>query len=210
MQLDPNTLDQATRYKILIGSVVPRPIAWVSSMSADGALNLAPFSYFTVGATIPMTLLFCPQFPASGRRAGQPKDTLRNVEQVPEFVVNIVDEANAVPMNRSATELPYGQSEFTWAGVTPLPSTTIGVPRVAEAPMSFECVLQRIVTISDAPGGGAVVFGTVQMIHMRDDLYLGEGKIDLAALKPIARLAGSGYARVTDTFDLPRVPPPAE
>jgi flavin reductase (DIM6/NTAB) family NADH-FMN oxidoreductase RutF len=206
MIINPADYSQQDNYKLLIGTILPRPIAWVSSMNEDGVLNLAPFSFFTIAATIPMTLIFCPQVPSSGTRPK--KDTLHNVERVPEFVVNLTNEDTVEQMNLSATELPTGQSEFEWAGVTPLPSTTIRVPRVAEAPVAFECVLQRIVTISDAPGGGAAVFGEVKLIHIRDDLYGANGRINLEALRPIGRLAGAGYARVTDTFDLARVPPP--
>jgi flavin reductase (DIM6/NTAB) family NADH-FMN oxidoreductase RutF len=125
---------------------------------------------------------------------------------VPEFVINLTNEETMQAMNLSATELPYGRSEFEWAGVTPAPSQTIRVPRVAEAPIAFECTLRQIVVISEGPGGGAAVFGEVQCIHIRDDLYQG-GRVVLEALRPIGRLAGAGYTRVTDTFEMPRVPP---
>ncbi len=205
MILDPNKLPQKDRYKLLIGTILPRPIAWVSTMSREGKLNLAPFSYFTVASTEPMTLLFCPQVPSDSGRA---KDTLRNIEQVPEFVINLTNEETAEAMNLTATTLPYGQSEFEWAGVTAVASETIRVPRVAEAPVAFECRLQQVVHVSQQPGGGAVVLGEVQRIHLRDDLYV-DGYVLLEAFKPIGRLAGAGYTRVTDTFDLHRVPPPA-
>ena len=184
MILNPAMLDDNLRHKFLIGSIVPRPIAWVSSMSTAGVLNLAPFSFFTIAASH------------------------LNIKELPEFVINLTNEDTVIPMNLSATDLPRNVSEFEWAKVTAAPSETIRVPRVAEAPISFECKLQRIVTISDAPGGGSVVFGEVQMIHIRDDLYQENGRISLELLKPIARLAGSSYARVTDTFNLDRVPPP--
>jgi flavin reductase (DIM6/NTAB) family NADH-FMN oxidoreductase RutF len=204
MILDPKELAERDRYKLLIGTILPRPIAWVSTMGADGTPNLAPFSYFTIACTNPMTLLFCPQIPGSG---GGPKDTLRNIKQVPEFVINLTNEETAEAMNLTATKLPYGESEFSWARVTPVPSQTIRVPRVAEAPVSFECTLQQIVTMSQEPGGGSVVFGQVQAIHIRDDIYI-DGYIRLETLKPIGRLAGTGYTRVTDLFDMVRVPPP--
>ncbi|MBA3530607.1 MAG: flavin reductase family protein [Ardenticatenales bacterium] len=203
MLLNPNDISQKERYKLLIGSVLPRPIAWVSTMNQAGALNLAPFSYFTVASTNPMTLIFCPQLMPDGER----KDTLRNIEEVPEFVINLTNEETAEAMNRSATVLPYGQSEFEWAGVTALPSESIRVPRVAEAPIAFECTLQRIVVVSEEPGGGAAVFGEVQRIHIRDDLYE-NGYIRLERFRPVGRIAGAGYTRVTDLFDLPRIPPP--
>jgi flavin reductase (DIM6/NTAB) family NADH-FMN oxidoreductase RutF len=206
MIIDPASLDHRNRYKLLIGTVLPRPIAWVSSMSREGALNLAPFSYFTVASTDPMTLLFCPQIPATST---QKKDTLRNIEEVPEFVIHLPNEDTAEAMNLTATTLPYGQSEFEWAGLTPVPSETIRVPRVAEAPVAWECILQRIVSVSDQPGGGAVVFGEVQRIHIRDDVYV-DGYVHLDALRPIGRIAGAGYTRVTDLFEMQRVPPPRE
>jgi flavin reductase (DIM6/NTAB) family NADH-FMN oxidoreductase RutF len=204
MILTPNDIEPNLRSRLLIGAVLPRPIAWVSSMDSAGNLNLAPFSYFTIAATVPMTLVFCPQIPFTTPRK---KDTLRNIEEFPEFVINITNEDTVQQMNLSATELPYGESEFGWAGVTPAPSNTIRVPRVAEAPISFECKLQRIVTVSDEPGGGAAVFGEVQCIHIRDDLYA-DGRVVIEALRPIGRISGAGYARVTDTFDVQRVPPP--
>lgn len=206
MILDVNELDRRNRYKLMIGSVLPRPIAWVSSMDEAGNLNLAPFSYFTAVCPQPMTLVFCP---GVSSMTGRKKDTWRNIEQVPEFVINITNEETAEVMNLSATALPYGQSEFEWAGVTAAPSQTVRVPRVAEAPISFECKLQRIVTVNDQPGGGAAIFGEVQCVHIRDDIYE-NGRVLLEKLKPIGRLAGAGYTRVTDTFEMLRVPPPEQ
>jgi flavin reductase (DIM6/NTAB) family NADH-FMN oxidoreductase RutF len=204
MIIKPDDLAERDRYKILIGSILPRPIAWVSTMDLAGNLNLAPFSYFTVGATEPMTLIFCPQ--TNGKDA-QKKDTLRNIEARPEFVVNLTNEETAEAMNLSATLLPHGRSEFEWANVTPAASTVISVPRVAEAPVSFECRLQQIVTIGDGVGGGSAVFGEVLCIHIRDDIYV-NGYVKLDVLRPIGRLAGASYTRTTDTFDLHRQLPP--
>ena len=206
MIIDPQDLSQRERYKVLIGSILPRPIAWVSSMDEEGNLNLAPFSYFTVAATAPPTLIFCPQAPEPGAK----KDTWRNIEAVPEFVVNITNEATAEAMNLTATVLQRGQSEFEWAGVTPAPSETIRVPRVAEAPVAYECRLQQIVVVGDGgKGTGAAIFGEVQRIHIRDDIYV-DGYVLLDALKPIGRLAGPGYTRVNDIFEMHRVPPPRQ
>lgn len=204
MIINPKEIPSKERYKLLIGSVLPRPIAWVSTMDSEGRLNLAPYSYFTVGAREPMTLLFCPQVGSSERPE---KDTLLNIRQVPEFVINITGEETAEQMNLSATTLPHGRSEFEWAGVTPAPSQSIRVPRVAEAPIAFECKLQQIVTIGDQPGGGHVVFGEVQLVYFRDDVFV-DGYVHLEVLKPIGRLAGAGYTKVTDTFEMHRVPPP--
>jgi flavin reductase (DIM6/NTAB) family NADH-FMN oxidoreductase RutF len=199
--IHPDDLNNQGRYKLVIGSVLPRPIAWVSSMDAAGRLNLAPFSYFTAVCPTPMTLVFCPGVHADGRK----KDTWANIETVPEFVINVTNEETAEQMNLCATLLPAGRSEFDWAGVTPAPSETIRVPRVAEAPIAFECVLDRIVTISDQPGGGAAVFGRVTCVHVRDEL-LDDGRILTDVLRPIGRLAGDAYTRVTDVFHMKRVP----
>ncbi|RMH01145.1 MAG: flavin reductase family protein [Chloroflexi bacterium] len=205
MIINPQELDRVARYKLMIGAIVPRPIAWVSTMSADGRLNLAPFSYFTAVCPQPMTLVFCPGVHPDGRK----KDTWLNIEEVPEFVIHITNEETAEAMNLSATVLPRGESEFEWAGVTPVSSQVVRVPRVAEAPIAFECRLQQIVVVSEQVGGGAAVFGEVQCIHVRDDLYE-NGRILLDRLHPIGRLAGSGYTRITDTFEMHRVPPPAQ
>jgi flavin reductase (DIM6/NTAB) family NADH-FMN oxidoreductase RutF len=205
MIIQPGDLTQKERYKLFIGTVLPRPIAWVSSMSPDGTLNAAPFSFFTVVATVPMTLVFCPQIPATGRA----KDTLYNVEATGEFVVNVTNEETAQVMNLTATTLGPSDSEFEWAGLTPAPSKTIAVPRIAEAPASYECVLRQIVHVGDgSAGSGAAVFGEVQCIHIREDLYDEDGYVKLERLKPIGRLAGAGYTRVTDLFFMERVPPP--
>ena len=200
MIINPSEVSNKDRYKLMIGAILPRPIAWVSTIDRAGKLNVAPFSYFTGVCREPMTLLFCPGY--SPQKAGK-KDTLRNIEEVPEFVINLVNEDVAEAMNLTAAILPHGQSEFEFAGLTPGPSETIQVPRVAEAPIAYECKLQRIVTVSDQPGGGSAVFGEVQRIHIRDDIYQA-GYILLDAYKPIGRIGGAGYVRVTDTFEMQR------
>ncbi len=204
MILHPADMGHRDAYKLLTGLIVPRPIAWVSTIDVEGCPNLAPFSFFTVVCSNPMTMLFCPGPLSSG---GQ-KDTLRNIQAVPEFVINLTDEKTAAAMNLSATELPSGQSEFEWAKVTPAPSETIRVPRVLEAPASFECTLQQIVTVSEQPGGGSAIFGEVQAITIRDDIYV-DGYVVLDALRPIGRLSGPNYAHINDIFGMERQPAPA-
>ena len=204
MILNPENLNNNDRYKLMIGSIVPRPIAWVSSMDKAGNLNLAPFSYFTAVATDPMTLLFCPGWSSLRKRM---KDTLYNVRETGEFVINIVDESTKEAMNLSATEFEAGISEFEWAGVTPSASETIHVPRVTEAPIAFECKLQQIVLIKEGPGGGAAVFGEVQSIFVRDDV-IENGRVLPEKLQPIGRMAGSGYAHINDFFEMKRKAPP--
>jgi len=203
MIIDPKTISSKERYKLTIGAILPRPIAWVSSMDKEGRLNLAPFSYFTVVCSDPLTLVFCPGVHPNG----QPKDTWRNIEEMPAFVINLTNEETAEAMNRSATIFPHGVSEFEWAGVTPAPSETIPVPRVAEAPVSFECTLNQILVINNQPGGGAAIFGTVQRIHIRDDIYV-DGYVNLERLKPIGRLAGPNYTRLGEILTIHRLPPP--
>lgn len=204
MIIDPATLNNKDRYKLMIGSIVPRPIAWVSSMDAGGNLNLAPFSYFTAVCPDPMTLVFCPGFSSARQRL---KDTRLNVEATGEYVINITNEATKEAMNLSATEFDRGVDEFEWAGVTPAPSTRVKAPRVAEAPIAFECKLQQIVVVSDGPGGGAAVFGEVVAIHVRDEVYE-NGYILPQKLQPIGRMAGATYAHINDLFQMARVPPP--
>jgi len=173
-------VDQIThhdRYRLVIGAIVPRPIAWVSTMDAAGRLNLAPFSYFNAVCPSPMTLVFCPGVHGDGRK----KDSWRNIEAVPEFVINITDEDTAELMNQTST---------------PAPSRTIRVPRVAEAPISFECVLERIVVISDQPGGGAAIFGRVTCVHVRDDVY-DNGATDVFQMQRPAAPPFTGINRPT-------------
>ncbi len=206
MIIDPTNLNNKDRYKLMIGSIVPRPIAWVSTMSAKGELNLAPFSYFTAVCPDPMTLLFCAGFSSVRNRK---KDTQLNIEETGEFVINITNEATKEAMNLSATEFEHGVNEFEWAGVTAVASTHISVPRVAEAPVAFECKLQQMVVVKEGPGGGTAVFGEVVAIHVHDNVYK-NGYILPEQLQPIGRLAGTTYAHINDLFDLPRVPPPID
>jgi flavin reductase (DIM6/NTAB) family NADH-FMN oxidoreductase RutF len=188
-------------YKLLIGSILPRPIAFVSTQSAEGILNLAPFSFFTGVCSNPPTLLFCPMIRGSD---GHRKDTLLNIEKTGEFVVNVVSEAIVERMNQTAAEVPPEVNEFELAGLTPAPSLTIKPPRVLEAPVSMECKLQQIIPVGTGEAGsGAVVLGTILQFHIRADLYK-DGRINTEALKPVSRLAGAAYAPVRDMFELVR------
>lgn len=206
--IDPAQHSNQENYKLIIGSVLPRPIAFVSTCSADGRLNLAPFSFFNAVCSNPPTVLFCPM--VRGSDAGK-KDTLRNIEETGEFVVNVVSEDIVVPMNQTAAEYPYGVNEFEQAGLTPAPSIVVKPPRVLESPISMECKLQQVIYVGDGGvGSGSVVLGTVVRFHIREDLY-SNGRIDTARLKPVARLAGSAYCPVREAFELerPRVETPA-
>ncbi len=202
MQLAPAEMTEAEIYSLMCSSIVPRPIAWITSVDENGTVNLAPFSYFMGVCCDPMTILFCPVYGDIDRPK---KDTLLNVEKVPEFVVNVADQRNANAVNLSATPLPYGQSEIEYVGVTPVPSTMVRPPRVGEAPIAFECRVSNIVEIKSGPGGGWVVFGTVLMVHAADNvLDQATLRADVSALQPVGRLGGWDFVRTTDIFTLPR------
>ena len=199
--IDPTANTNQDNYKLLIGSVVPRPIAFVSTLSKEGLHNLAPFSFFTGVCSNPPTILFCPMIRGSD---GQPKDTLRNIQETGEFVVNVVSESIVAQMNRTAAEFPPDVDEFAEAGLTPVPSVLIQPPRVLESPLSMECTLQQIVDVgAGGVGSGCVVLGTVVRFHIREDLYE-SGRISTEGLQPVARLAGAAYCPVRDIFELER------
>ncbi len=205
MDINPSDLPDREVYKLLTASIVPRPIAWVSSVNASGQPNLAPFSFFNAVCSSPPTVLFCTGIRGVDK---SPKDTYHNIRDTGEFVINFVTEALAEAMNMTAVEVPAHINEFERAGLTPAPGRTVSVPHVAESPIHFECTLREIVTISEAPGGGHVIIGTVTHMHFDESVYRDGNYIDLAAYQPIGRLMGSAYTRVTDVFDIIR--PPSE
>lgn len=200
MILDPAEIGHAEAYKLAVGAVVPRPIAFVSTRSTEGVDNLAPFSFFTVVCANPLTICFSPM--RKGPQAVE-KDTLVNIRATGEFVVNVVDEAFVAQMNVCSAEVESGIDEFDLSGLTRAPSDLVVPFRVAESPINLETRLLQIVDVSDKPGGGSLVIGTVVRAHVRDDLY-DRGRIRLEAWRPLGRLAGAGYCRVTDVFDLAR------
>ncbi len=202
MELDPSTISQQSMYKLMIGSIVPRPIGWISTVGADGIFNLAPFSFFNAVCSNPPTVLFC----VTARRGDTlQKDTLRNVLATGEFVVNIVSQELAEQMNLTSAELPSDISEFEFARLTPVPALTVKAPRVAESLVHYECTLDRTVPVNaDEQGGATVVFGRVQHVHIADDILIGVDKIDPHKLRPVGRMAGASYARISDIFEMPR------
>ena len=203
MEIAPASIPRASLYKILIGSVVPRPIGWISTINASGQPNLAPFSFFNVVCPKPPTVLFCPMVRGTD---GEQKDTLNNVKATGEFVVNIVSEELASKMVATSVEIAAQVNEFELVGLESAPSVAVRPPRVADSPIHFECKLTQIVEIGNNPGGGSVVIGEIVHLHVDERVLLGEDKIDLAKLKPIGRLAGSAYVRVTDLFEMVRPP----
>lgn len=188
-------------YKLLTAAVVPRPIAWVSTVSAAGQPNLAPFSFFNAVCSNPPTVLFCTGIREADR---SPKDTYHNVCATGEFVINFVTEALAEAMNVTAVEVPPDVNEFERAGLTAAPGHTVQVPHVAETPIYFECKLREIVTISEEPGGGHVIIGTVTFIHCADSVYRTGSYIDFDAYRAVGRMTGPGYVRTRDRFNLAR------
>jgi flavin reductase (DIM6/NTAB) family NADH-FMN oxidoreductase RutF len=200
MIIDPATASRPDVYKLMIRSVIPRPIAWVSSVSRSGRTNLAPFSFFMAVSSSPPTLAFAP-----GRHEdGTKKDTLLNIEETRQFVVNVVTEATAERMNETATEFPRGASEFERAGLTAAASERVSAPRVSESPIHFECELYDIIPVgADEVGGAAIVIGEIVLIHV-DDSILDGGKVDPARLAAIGRLGGMEYATTRDRFTMVR------
>jgi flavin reductase (DIM6/NTAB) family NADH-FMN oxidoreductase RutF len=201
MEIVPESLPWQSVYKIMIGSVVPRPIGWVSTIDSAGQFNLAPFSFFNAICGNPPTLLFCPSVRNTD---GGVKDTLNNVRASGEFVVNIVTESLAEAMNLTAGEYPADIDEFKLANLTPVPSAVVKPPRVGESPINFECRLTQVIEISAEPGGGNIVIGRIVHIHVRDDVLIGSDKIDILKLQPVGRLAGNSYTRINDLFELAR------
>ena len=199
MQLDPQTLESTAVYKLLISSVVPRPIAWVSSIDASGVPNLAPFSYFMAITDSPPTIAF-----SCSPRASRRKDTLRNVEGAGEFVVNIVDDDRAEAMNLTSGEYPPEVDEFALTRLTAAPSVKVKAPRVAEAPINMECRVVRILPV----GKAHLTLGEVVQWHIRDDIYdAATGRLDMDKLKPIGRLTGNLYSHIHQIFEMKRPNP---
>ncbi|QYB00781.1 flavin reductase family protein (plasmid) [Rhodococcus sp. USK10] len=196
MIIDGSTLDPTAAYKLLIGSILPRAIGWVSTVSTEGVANLAPISFFTgVGRKPPMVSLSM-----QPRSDGSLKDTFVNIRDTGEFCTNLVSLPQAHQMHRTAAEFPSGVDEFEAVGLEKAPSEVVKAPRVAGAPISFECTLERIIPIGDLDDH--IVFGVIERFHIRDDLYLDRGRIDTAALNPVGRLAAE-YTLVENVFTTP-------
>jgi flavin reductase (DIM6/NTAB) family NADH-FMN oxidoreductase RutF len=201
MLLKAEELSIKDNYKLIIGSVLPRPIALVSTLSDDGVPNLAPFSFFTGLTSKPPTIGFAPALKGN---QGDKKDTLTNVEASKEFVVNIVNEDISEQMVKTASEVAPDVNEFEVAGFTAVDSIMVKAPRVKESPINLECRLYQVVHIGDGTAGsGAFVIGEIVAYHIDDILY-SDGKIDTALLKPVGRLAGQDYTTLGRCFSMER------
>jgi flavin reductase (DIM6/NTAB) family NADH-FMN oxidoreductase RutF len=206
MIVSPSEISHNELYGILLNSVAPRPIAWVSTISPSGQHNLAPFSFFNVVCVDPPLLAFAPGLrrpkqPESGR--GEAKDTLRNIRETREFVVNIVTYELREAMNLTSGEYDASVNEFEVAKLTPDPSKIVRPPRVAESPVSFECKLHQILDFSPRPTSGSLVIGEIVSIHI-NDAHLKDGRLDRNSLDLIGRMGGLQYTRTTQRFEMVR------
>lgn len=200
MELDPDTLNTRTMYEWMIHSILPRPIAWVSTLSSSGVANLAPFSFFQGVCARPPTLMFCPV----NHRDGSPKDTLRNLEATGEFVVGTVSAVDAEAMNATSALLGSEESEFERFRVATAPSVKVRPPRVASASVAFECRLDRVIRVSEGPAGGNLVLGRIVWMHVADGVIGSSGYPDPDRLDLVGRMGGTDYLRTRDRFSLDR------
>jgi flavin reductase (DIM6/NTAB) family NADH-FMN oxidoreductase RutF len=200
MLIDVSEADPVAVYRTLISVVTPRPIAWVTTVDRAGRVNLAPFSFFNVFGSRPPVVVFSPAL----RADGTPKDTLRNVQETGEFVLNAAVAELAEQVNLSSAELPHGESEADLAGLALTPSVKVRPPRVAASPAHLECVLRQVIPVGDGPGAGNLVLGTVVLIEVADRVLDDRGRIDPRKLRTIARLGGNYYCHTSDLFEMPR------
>lgn len=200
MKIDPAHTSQKDVYKILTGSVIPRPIGWVSTISEDGVLNLAPFSFFNAVGEDPPHVMF-----STVRSGNTNKDTLNNVLATKQFVVNMATEELVEAMNASSINLPPDGNEFEYAGLTPAPSELVRPPRVKESPISFECELVHHYSLEGHKDGGAtIMIGRIVMFHVDESVLLDDCKINMETYRPVARLAGYNYSKLGEIFSIKR------
>ena len=200
MKIDLANLDHRDTHHLMVGAVVPRPIAWVSTVGEDGVFNLAPFSAYGMVSMKPAML----GFSVATTRDGKKKDTLRNIEFAREFVINVVDETLAEPMNVTSAPYPSNVDEFKEAGLTLVKADLVKAPMVAESPINLECRLVQILEFGEAPRTNSFIIGEVLRVHVRDELYV-NGEIEMAKLKAIGRLGGVDlYCRIRDSFEMKR------
>jgi flavin reductase (DIM6/NTAB) family NADH-FMN oxidoreductase RutF len=200
MIIDMGSADVLTVYRALVGIVNPRPIAWVTTIDTQDRVNLAPFSFFNAFGANPPIVIFSPTL----RRDGSKKDTLCNLEVIPEFVLNAAVEDLAGPMNATSKELPSGQNEAAYAALELEPSTKVRPPRVAASPVHIECRVERILPVGKGAIAANLIIGEVLLIHIDESVLDTAGQIDPRKLRTIARLGGDFYCRSTDLFEMKR------
>ena len=201
--VDPKSVSVPELHGLLLGAIAPRPIAFASTIDAEGRVNLSPFSFFNVFGANPPTLIFSP---ARRVRDNTTKDTLANVEVVPEVVINIVDYATVEQMSLASTEYPTGVNEFIKAGLTEAPSERVAPPRVAEAPAAFECKVTQVIPTGEEGGAGNLIICEVVLAHFQDRIFGEDGKIDPRKLDAVARMGGDWYCQAQGDaiFQLPK------
>src|SRR5690625_262785 len=198
ISINPNELSANDNYKFLIGSVIPRPIALITTMSEKGFLNAAPFSYFNVVSTNPPLLAV-----SIGRRNGKMKDTSTNITKTKEFVIHIVDESIVDDMNETAATLPEEGNEIDLTSFVTIKSEHVNVPAIKQAKIRMECVLEKHVPLGDEPVSNDLIIGKVVQYHIKNDIYQ-DGKVDPLALAPVSRLAGHYYGNLGKIYEIER------
>lgn len=197
MEIDLMDLEPRHAHDFLTSSIIPRPIAWVTSINSDGQINLAPFSFFTGVSWSPPILAFS----VVNRSDGSMKDTVINIQEVPEFVVNIVSVELLSIMKFSAKSLPYGSDKHSIKGIHWVPAKKIKPYRVQEAKISFECTLERIVAVSEGPDAGNLILGRIQLVHLQDNLLKNKKEVDWLGLDVLGRLSGNRYYDVRSVIE---------
>lgn len=197
LSIAPGDVSPRDASRLFLSVVVPRPIAWVSSMGADGTINLAPFSFFNAIAVNPPTVLI-----AIGERRGEPKHTLRNIRETGEFVISLADQSLAEAMNQTSGDWEYGQSEFEIAEVAMAASESVKPPWVALAPIAMEVKLTQIIPVAGTTS--TLVLGHILRYHIHDGLLRPDGLVDALKLQPLSRLGGEEYASIGKVFSLKR------
>ena len=200
MQLDISKLPIPETYQWMVSLIAPRPIAWVTSLSPSGVVNLAPFSFFNVFGANPPVVVFSPTL----KRDATKKDTLINIEHHKEFVIHASTEPDVDAINASSASLPGDQSEVELIARKTIPSTLIGVPRLVGTPFAMECRLREIIPVGDGPISANLIIGQVLMIHIDPSILGSDGKVDPRKLRSVARLGGDHWCRSTDLFQMDR------
>jgi flavin reductase (DIM6/NTAB) family NADH-FMN oxidoreductase RutF len=200
LSIDIQSITPQQCYKLATGSVIPRPIALVSTLSKDGKSNVAPFSFFTVAAYNPFVLVF---FPLNYKTGTELKDTARNFLETGECVIHITTEEMAEKANTASGLYPIGENEFDIAAFTPVPSHIVKPFRVAESPIHFECKLYKSLEIGSEAGGSTALFAEVVKAHISHEL-IDDFRLDASKIKPVSRLAGMQWATLGELFELQR------
>lgn len=201
MKIHPSNLSPTEAYHLLVSVVLPRPIAWVSTVDRHGIFNLAPFSAFCLVSVEPAMV----GFSVGARGDGQQKDTLRNIETTREFVVNVVEESLAEAMNITSAPYPSDVSEIKKAGLTPVKADLVQAPLLAESPINMECRLEQVLTFGKTATTDSFIIGEILLVHVRDELY-SDGEVKVSKFKAIGRLGGDMYCRIQDRFEMEMFP----